>query len=254
MIIRVAVMEDWRSDILDQLRRRNASESAPFADIVAAHNRLFEKTATLQLENKQLMGRHEAGGGDDAPATASEIEELKRKLYVLQEELTELHRRKGENAQQVIDLGKKVKHNETELSEKAVLIFKYEQDLQEMKRQAERLRNDMHELSETNQLLKDEYQTLQLALTTAERKLVDTQKENDRLLAQVMEFKERDVHRMNLENEDILKKQQETVRVQLEEAAKEPKFVVNRDRCVHSLLLLVLIAASSQLLNSPLLQ
>lgn len=39
----------------------------------------------------------------------------------------------------------------------------------------------MNELEATNQLLKDEYQTLQLALTSAEQKLIETQKENNQL-------------------------------------------------------------------------
>ena len=43
------------------------------------------------------------------------------------------------------------------------------------------LQSAMNELEATNQLLKDEYQTLQLALTSAEQKLIETQKENNQL-------------------------------------------------------------------------
>ena len=43
------------------------------------------------------------------------------------------------------------------------------------------LRSAMHELEATNQLLKDEYQTLQLTLNSAEQKLVEVQKENSQL-------------------------------------------------------------------------
>ena len=49
------------------------------------------------------------------------------------------------------------------------------------------------ELEATNQLLKDEYQTLQLALSSAEQKLVAAQKENDRLVCEILDMKERDV-------------------------------------------------------------
>ena len=49
------------------------------------------------------------------------------------------------------------------------------------------------ELEATNQLLKDEYQTLQLALSSAEQKLVAAQKENDRLVAEILDMKEKDV-------------------------------------------------------------
>ena len=56
--------------------------------------------------------------------------------------------------------------------------------------------------------------------------MVEAQKENDRLIAQVIELKERDVAYMNQENDLFLQKKQELIRQQLEEAAKEPKHVV----------------------------
>ena len=92
------------------------------------------------------------------------------------------------------------------------------------------MRADMSEVEKTNQLLKDEYQTLQLTLSSAERKLIETKKENDRLVAQVIDMKERDVARMNAENDHLLMKQQETVSRQLAEAAKEQKIVIERPR------------------------
>ena len=73
----------------------------------------------------------------------------------------------------------------------------------------------MHELEATNQLLKDEYQTLQLALTSAEQKLVEVQKENNTLVTQIIEFKERDVLRLNQENDKAMRLQQERIKKQL---------------------------------------
>ena len=65
-----------------------------------------------------------------------------------------------------------------------------------------------------------------MALTSAERKLLEAQKENDLLVGQVMELKERDVARLNQENDLFVQRQQEMVRQQLEEAARESKPVV----------------------------
>ncbi len=59
------------------------------------------------------------------------------------------------------------------------------------------LQSALGELEATNQLLKDEYQTLQLALSSAEQKLVAAQKENDNLVAQILDMKERDVQVTN---------------------------------------------------------
>ena len=47
-----------------------------------------------------------AGGGPSHTgdsASSEKISFLEKKLYALQEELTELHRRRSENAQQIID-------------------------------------------------------------------------------------------------------------------------------------------------------
>ena len=85
------------------------------------------------------------------------------------------------------------------------------------------LRSAMHELEATNQLLKDEYQTLQLTLNSAEQKLVEVQKENSQLVGQIMEFKDRDVLRLNQENDRAMRVQQERIKKQLEEAVAETK-------------------------------
>ena len=224
----------WREDILAQLRRRDLRERDPFSDMMAAHHALVERSDAFQAENRQLQftcERLRIDGGDGSGGRAvAEVGELKAKLLKLQEELTDLHRRKGENAQQVIDLTAAVKAGEKELGEKTAMLLRAEQELEAARALADRMRADMGEIEKTNQLLKDEYQTLQLTLSSAERKLIETKKENDRLVAQVIDMKERDVARMNAENDHLLMKQQETVSRQLAEAAKEQKIVIERPR------------------------
>ena len=88
-----------------------------------------------------------------------------------------------------------------------------------------RLKNDLHELTQTNQLLKDEFQTLHLTLNATEKKLVDAQKENDQLIAQLMALKEQDVLRLNEENDSFKRRQADKIKMQLEEAANEHKTV-----------------------------
>ena len=102
---------DWREDTLQRLRRRNREQVEPFSDIILRHNRMLDKVGGLALENNSLTFVNqrledenrrlkEAGGGG---ADHSEnIHELQKKMFSVQEELTELHRRKGENAQQVL--------------------------------------------------------------------------------------------------------------------------------------------------------
>ena len=115
----------WRKSILCQLRSRNQREITPFQDLIQIHNRIVERISSLQLENTQLAfinerlkdeiknlkistgdksaeykgnyagstGEH-SGSINDAAAQAT-ITMLEKKLFSIQEELTELHRRKG---------------------------------------------------------------------------------------------------------------------------------------------------------------
>ena len=223
--------EPWRRDVLAQLAARNAREREPFADLVDLQQKLAEKVTLLDLELKtaKISAKDAKGSSGDLEAGAEVVNELKRKVYALQEELTELHRRKGENAQQVIDLSAKVKGQEAILSEKEAIILSQETEIERLTREAEKLRADMQEIGETNQLLKDEYQALSLALNSAEKKLREAKTENDRLLVTVIELKEKDVARMNQENEAFRKAQQEKMEKQLEEAAKEAKAVVVKE-------------------------
>lgn len=225
--------EDWRNDVVRQLRRRNQTQAEPFEGLMLAHAKAFEATAKLQQEKSQLMLQNEklrqdagVGGAAGGEYSSAEVQELKSKIFKLQEELTGLHRRKGENAQQVIDLTASVKEKEALLSEQAAQNISLQQQIEQLKRQLEMTKRDSHELRATTQLLKDEYQTLQLALTSAEKKLLNAQKDNDRLVAQVIELKEKDVARLNKENEDFMKVKHEELKQQLEEAARENKTVV----------------------------
>jgi autophagy-related protein 16-1 len=52
------------------------------------------------------------------PRAQERINTLEQKLYKLQEELTEMHRRKGENAQQLIDLKNALQEKERMILDK----------------------------------------------------------------------------------------------------------------------------------------
>lgn len=56
----------------------------------------------LRLEGVGQTGNSGSGSGDSR--LQERIQQLEQKLLAQAEELTELHRRKGENAQQIIDL------------------------------------------------------------------------------------------------------------------------------------------------------
>ena len=66
---------------------------------------------------------------------------------------------------------------------------------------------------------------LQLALTTAESELRQQETENEMLVQQVLSLKARDIERMDLEHEQFRARQQEMMKAELAEAAREQKNV-----------------------------
>lgn len=80
-----------------------------------ADNRLLDTTYELKslnlklsVENEQLRTGSVAPSNGTSAAAAAKISQLESKLLTQQEQLTDLHRRKGENAQMIIDLNLKL--------------------------------------------------------------------------------------------------------------------------------------------------
>lgn len=101
-----------------------------FNSSIIADNRLFDNANALRVENLQLSIQNEkfrlSATNVDVPSSPgisgeSRVQEqklqvLEQKLLAQQEELTELHRRKGENSQLIIDLNKKLLEKEKQLA------------------------------------------------------------------------------------------------------------------------------------------
>jgi len=216
--------------VLQKLRTRNCVEVAPFLDIIELNNRLIVANSQLlpereeiQFINVKLKEETQKLRVKSSEADQEQVSLLEKKLFGAQEELTELHRRRGENAQQIIDQSNQSKENENRIKQLQDLLEASGIQLKNAQDEVNHLRSAMHELEATNQLLKDEYQTLQLTLNSAEQKLVEVQKENSQLVGQIMEFKDRDVLRLNQENDRAMRLQQERIKKQLEEAVAETK-------------------------------
>lgn len=107
-------------------------------------NKLFDCANSLRSENLHLSvqieklkfesGGLQAGNGSTVGSSDAKLHEriqhLEQKLLTQQEELTELHRRKGENSQQIIDLNVKLQEKEKQLAAKEVRCVPYNEMLQ----------------------------------------------------------------------------------------------------------------------------
>jgi len=80
----------------------------------------------LRAQNIQLESQIIRGNTSGDSVYSEKISALEQKLLVQQEELTELHRRRGENAQMIIDLNAKLQLTEQTLTSKnnrSVIVF-----------------------------------------------------------------------------------------------------------------------------------
>ncbi|XP_053606051.1 autophagy-related protein 16-1 isoform X2 [Plodia interpunctella] len=219
---------EWRSKIVNQLQARNKYETAAFQDIITFQSRLFDNVNTLKNENLQLTLVNErirftntdsvVSGGNPS---AEKIQALEQKILVQQEELTSLHRRRGESAQQIISLNARVQELEKQLQTKDVTISENTALIASLRAEIQMYETNMSELQGLNQVLRDEHQALQIAFAAIEEKLRKAQDENRSLVDRLIKYKAKDADKMNEENDNFVKKKSDKVRKELEEAARE---------------------------------
>ncbi|XP_057340319.1 autophagy-related protein 16-1-like isoform X2 [Microplitis mediator] len=219
--------KDWRKLIINQLRSRNKSQTRCFAELINLHNRLFESTNTLRGENLQLTVAIEklkcevVGTGTGTGANAA----LEARLLAQAEELTMLHRRRGEHTQQIVDLNNKMREMTKDLASKESSLAESLELNASLRAELNACVNRERELSEANQMLRDEYQALQLAFASLEEKLRKAQEENRTLVERLIKCKTKDAEKMNEENDNFLKKRQAKVQKDLEDAARDTRAI-----------------------------
>ncbi|XP_028026046.1 autophagy-related protein 16 isoform X1 [Bombyx mandarina] len=237
---------EWRNSIISKLQTRNKYETAAFQDIISFQSRLFDNVNTLKNENLQLTLLNERirfsstdGSPSGASASNERIQAMEQKILVQQEELTSLHRRRGENAQQIMSLNEKVHDLEKQLQAKDVIISENTALIASLRAEIQMYETNMSELQGLNQVLRDEHQALQIAFASIEEKLRKAQDENRSLVERLIKYKSKDADKMNEENEHYLKssnptafffntfgrvsfgKKSDKLRKELEEAARE---------------------------------
>ncbi|XP_046853261.1 autophagy-related protein 16-1-like isoform X2 [Xenia sp. Carnegie-2017] len=229
----------WKLELLQRLERRDRLEFLSFKDLIKSHNKLFDnadilqskivqleiQTLQMKQENADLQERASISGFSyslSGTFNSDKVQAFEQKIYKLQEELTVLHRTKGENAQKVIELNKTITKKDNDLSFKEAKLQDSHINLECMKTETKRLESTIMELEATNQMLKDELQALQLAYNSLEMKYGRVQEDNRELVERWMIKKAKDADAMNLENEQQTKARQDRLRRDLMEAAKEP--------------------------------
>ncbi|XP_071055414.1 autophagy-related protein 16-1 isoform X3 [Onthophagus taurus] len=202
------VMENWRKCIIDQLQERNKNQTQCFQELILQNNKLFENANVLRSENLKLrIGALSAGSNSSIASDgklSEKIQHLEQKLLMQQEELTELHRRKGENSQQIIDLNVLVQEKDKALLNRETSLNEQKAANNTLKAEIRMYETSKLELENLNQILRDEHQALQLAFSSLEDKLRKAQMENNQLVERLIKYKAKDADKMNEENDNFL--------------------------------------------------
>lgn len=191
----------------------------PFLSIFnISDNRLFDAAAKLRQENLELKIdkkiRDSSGGTSGTDLNNAQIQALEKKVLAQQEELTDLHKRKGEHSQMVITLNQKLTELQRTLAEK-------EKALAEQTAMNVTMRDELEELKTSYITIKDESLAWQLNANSAEERLRGVQEENAKLLKLLMEYKSRDAEIMNKENDKFFREKKARIESELERAIKD---------------------------------
>lgn len=149
------------------------------------------------------------------------MQSMEQKILHQQEELTSLHKRRGEYAQQIVDLNSELQERNKVIAEHETKIRKQEETINRLKAEVSLYETHVKELDILNQTIRDEHSALQLAFSSLEEKLRQVQTENQRLVDKLINYKSKDADKLNEENESFMKKKQAVMVKELEEAVKE---------------------------------
>nr|XP_033814518.1 autophagy-related protein 16-1 isoform X3 [Geotrypetes seraphini] len=192
-------------------------------------NKLLEKSDLrsvladkLQTEKYDLQSKHDFSPGHEGMRNEALLQEMSQIRIKHQEELTELHKKRGELAQTVIDLNNQMLQKDKEIQANEAKIAEYSQTIADLKKECQELYSKLQDLERANQTLKDEYDALQITFNALEEKLRKTTEDNQELVSRWMAEKAQEANRLNAENEKDSKRQQARLQKELAEAAKEP--------------------------------
>uniref|UniRef100_A0A8C1PJ77 ATG16 autophagy related 16-like 1 (S. cerevisiae) n=1 Tax=Cyprinus carpio TaxID=7962 RepID=A0A8C1PJ77_CYPCA len=128
-----------------------------------------------------------------------------------QEELTELHKKRGELAQSVIELNNQIQQKDKEIQSNEAKMLEYQQQVSHLEGEGRELRNSLADLERANQTLRDEYDALQITFSALEEKLRKTTEDNQELVTRWMAEKAQEANKLNAENEKDSRSQTHTL-------------------------------------------
>ncbi|XP_072318164.1 autophagy-related protein 16-1 isoform X2 [Eucyclogobius newberryi] len=218
----------WKRDVCEQLKVRDRVQRHAFEEIIHQYTRLLEKSdlqtvlsERYQTDKYESPRPHDGAGSDSSRSDALQQEMAQMRIRH-QEELTELHKKRGELAQNVIDLNNQIQQKDKEIQSNEAKMLEHQQQISTLEGDCRELRNTLQELERANQTLKDEYDALQITFSALEEKLRKTTDDNQELVSRWMAEKAQEANKLNAENEKDTRRRQAKLQKDLADAAKEP--------------------------------
>ncbi|XP_065136439.1 autophagy-related protein 16-1 isoform X2 [Paramisgurnus dabryanus] len=219
----------WKRHVVEQLKQRDRVQRQAFEEIIHQYNRLLEKSdfqavlsERLQTDKYEQHNRHDLSPGADGGRSDALQQEMAQMRIRHQEELTELHKKRGELAQNVIELNNQIQQKDKEIQSNEAKMLEYQQQIAHLEGECCELRNSLTDLERANQTLRDEYDALQITFSALEEKLRKTTEDNQELVTRWMAEKSQEANRLNAENEKDTRRRQAKLQKDLADAAKEP--------------------------------
>ncbi|GAA6074136.1 autophagy-related protein 16-1 isoform X1 [Tachysurus ichikawai] len=198
----------WKRHVAVQLKQRDRVQRHAFEEIIHQYNRLLEKSdlqvvlsERLQPDKYELQNRHDLSPGAESSRCDMLQQEMSQMRIKHQEELTELHKKRGELAQNVIELNNQIQQKDKEIQNNEAKMLEYQQQISQLEGECRELRNCLSDLERANQTLRDEYDALQITFSALEEKLRKTTEDNQELVSRWMAEKAQEANRLNAENE-----------------------------------------------------
>uniref|UniRef100_A0A8C5E781 Autophagy-related protein 16 domain-containing protein n=1 Tax=Gouania willdenowi TaxID=441366 RepID=A0A8C5E781_GOUWI len=209
----------WKKHVTEQLKIRDKTQRHNYEEIIhqCEHTHTHTRRGRGSSLNYPISSRVPSDAGRSELQT-----EMSQMRIKHQEELTELHKKRGELAQTVIELNNQIQVKDKEIQHNEAKMLEFQEQICGLEGECKELRSCLQDLQQANETLKDEYDALQITFCALEEKLRKTCEDNQELVSRWMAEKAQEANKLNAENEKDTRRRQAKLQKDLADAAKEP--------------------------------
>ncbi|XP_003374981.1 autophagy protein 16 [Trichinella spiralis] len=180
------------------VRRKNTNEAIQQQQ-QRIDSELFDAVSHLKSVIKRLSTTDGKGGENEIDK--EKIRTLETQLLELQQERADLYKKRGENAEMLIELNRKLEEKEDERLHALKQLECNLEEKQKLEAENRKLKENLENMTKNNQLLKDEHVVLQSTLTVLEGQFQALKVENAQMLDRWKLLNQREADVLNLEND-----------------------------------------------------